>query len=150
VALVEDAAGRLLLFRRADAADLLAGTWELPWVPWPEDGREDEPYGPEDTAGDGDGDDPAAALGRRYGGSWSLGGRLAAARHAITFRDLELVAHRAAVAAEEGAAPLAAAAGWHGRPALAGLPLSSMVGKVLAAVGAAESGEASRAADRRR
>jgi len=146
VALVEDAAGRLLLFRRADAADLLAGTWELPWVPLPEDG----PYGREDGIGDDEGGfgDPAAALGRRYGGSWRLGGRLAAARHAITFRDLELVAHRAAVAAEGGAAPLAAAAGWHGRPALAGLPLSSMVGKVLAAVGAAESAVASRAASR--
>jgi A/G-specific adenine glycosylase len=148
VALVEDAAGRLLLFRRAEGADLLAGTWELPWVPWQEDG----------PAAGAPAADPGAALALRYGGRWRLGGPLATARHAITFRDIELVAHRAAVEsnAVAGAAgeaegdgdPAIAAAGWHRRPALAGLALSSMVGKVLAAVDAAEA--ATREGDRRR
>jgi A/G-specific adenine glycosylase len=141
VALVEDAAGRLLLFRRADGAELLAGTWELPWVPWPQSGPADGRENGSAEAGQ------AAALARRYGGRWRLGGALATARHAITFRDLELVAHRAAVEPEPGAAaPVAAQAGWHRRPALARLPLSSMVGKVLAAVDAAEGGSAARGA----
>jgi A/G-specific adenine glycosylase len=149
VALVEDAAGRLLLFRRAEGADLLAGTWELPWVPWQEDGPAEEARAA----------DPGAALASRYGGRWRLGGPLATARHAITFRDIELVAYRAAVegATVEGTTvertagegdPAIGGAGWHRRPALAGLALSSMVGKVLAAVDAAVA--ATREADRRR
>jgi A/G-specific adenine glycosylase len=125
VALVEDEAGRLLLFRRPDGAELLAGTWELPWVEWPAD------------AGAGE---PGAALGGelalRYGGSWRLEERLASARHGITFRDIELVACRARADLPPDASPIAT---WQTRGALPGLPLSSMVAKVLAAVDAARS-----------
>ncbi|HEX6202182.1 MAG TPA: A/G-specific adenine glycosylase [Thermoanaerobaculia bacterium] len=139
VALVEDGAGRLLLFRRPDDARLLAGTWELPWVEWDEE-----------RPGEADAEPPgaghAAALARRYGGRWALGERLAGARHGITFRDIELVAWRASVARNggPGGAGVAVDSGWHRRAELARLPLSSMVEKVLAAVAAAAAAPAGR------
>lgn len=141
VALVEDEEGRLLLFRRPDASTLLAGTWELPSVPW----REETSGAPE----------LGTALARRYGSGWRIGERLATTRHGITFRDLELVIHRADLEGGEGVAEGGAEAAWHRRPALAGLPLSSMVGKALAAVAAADgesppAGPATRGGRRRR
>jgi len=110
VAVVEDAGG-VLLFRRPDDSPLLAGTWELPWV----------------EAGDGD---PAAALGARYGGSWRLGPQAGEVRHGITFRDLAVAVHRAELkgAGEVREGP---AAGWFDAQGRAGLPLSSLVEKVL-------------------
>ena len=109
---------RVLLFLRPDDSELLAGTWELPWVE-----VEKEEKG-----------DAAGALAARYGGRWRLGPRLAEVRHGITFRDLEVAVHRAEVAAggpmrdgmREGRE-----AGWFDAAARAGLPLSSLVGKVL-------------------
>lgn len=113
--------GRVLLFRRPDDSELLAGTWELPWVP--EDG------GPASEA----------ALTARYGGTWTLGPRLAEVRHGITFRDLEIGVHRAEVA---DLAPAPEAAGWFDAAGRAGLPLSSLVGKVLKAVSPAAASSA--------
>ncbi len=109
---------RVLLFRRPDDSPLLAGTWELPWVP-------DEPE--ETIAG------AEMALAGRYGGTWRLGPRLAEVRHGITYRDLEVGVHRAEVA---GVAPAEEAVGWFDAGGRGGLPLSSLVGKVLKAVGA--------------
>jgi A/G-specific adenine glycosylase len=111
VVAVAERDSRVLLFRRPDDSDLLAGTWELPWVP--------EAGGP-----------TPAALAARYGGTWTLGPRLAEVRHGITFRDLEIGVHRAEVA---GIAPPPEACGWFDAAGRAGLPLSSLVGKVLKA-----------------
>jgi A/G-specific adenine glycosylase len=111
---VAERGGRVLLFRRPDDSELLAGTWELPWTR-------------EETAGTA----PEAALAARYGGAWRLGPRLGEVRHGITYRDLEVAVHRAEVAdlGEPGTA------GWFDAEARAGLALSSLVGKVLGKAG---------------
>lgn len=122
--------GGVLLFRRPDDSGLLAGTWELPWVP------EEE------------GADPATALAARYGGSWKLGARLGDVRHGITYRDLEVAVYRAEVAGFSGKA---AERGWFDAEGRAGLPLSSLVGKVLSLAASASSAPAgSRAATKSR
>ncbi|HKH43366.1 MAG TPA: A/G-specific adenine glycosylase [Thermoanaerobaculia bacterium] len=110
--------GRVLLFRRPADSVLLAGTWELPWV-------------------DGDADAaPEAALAARYGGSWTLGPRLGEVRHGITYRDLEITVFRAEVAGVPARQVVSSrsswgASGWFDAEGRAGLPLSSLVGKVL-------------------
>jgi A/G-specific adenine glycosylase len=119
VAVVEDGAG-VLLFRRPEDSPLLAGTWELPWVTLERDGAVE-------TA------DPAAELHRRYGGLWSLGPREAGARHGITYRDLEVDIHRADLT-WGGEVREGMAAGFFDGAGRAGLPLSSLVGKVLLAL----------------
>jgi A/G-specific adenine glycosylase len=116
VAVVEDAHG-VLLFRRPDDSELLAGTWELPWV--------------EEEAGEA-----GAALAARYGGRWRLGPLLAEVRHGITFRDLAVAVHRAELEMtgeirERSGETEAREAGWFDAEGRAGLPLSSLVGKVL-------------------
>lgn len=110
VVAVAEREGRVLLFRRPDDSELLAGTWELPWV------RAEGAAAPE------------KALAARYGGRWRLGPRLAEVRHGITYRDLEIGVHRAEVA---GAPPAGVESGWFDAAGRAGLPLSSLVGKVL-------------------
>lgn len=126
VAVVESASG-VLLFRRPDDSPLLAGTWELPWV--------------EDVDGE-----PATALAARYGGDWRLGPQVAEARHGITFRDLTVAVHRAELAAGKWEVRDGPAAGWFDAAGRAGLPLSSLVGKVLKKVHAAEGVSSSDAA----
>jgi A/G-specific adenine glycosylase len=125
-----EAGARRLLFRRGDHEELLAGFWELPWT-----GVEGA-----DGAGDADGEGAAetpeaatAALGQRYGGRWRIGERLATVRHGITTRAFELRVHRADV---ETGGELAEGpeARWASDEELAGLPTSSMVEKILAAV----------------
>jgi A/G-specific adenine glycosylase len=119
VAVVENGAG-VLLFRRPEDSTLLAGTWELPWTTLERDGvREPE--------------DPGAALAGRYGGRWTLGSRAAGVRHGITYRDLEVDVHRAELAGE-GEVREGVAAGFFDAAGRAGLPLSSLVGKVLKAL----------------
>jgi A/G-specific adenine glycosylase len=118
-AVVEDGTG-VLLFRRPEESTLLAGTWELPWVTLERDGAVE-------TA------DPGAELGRRYGGLWSLGPREAGVRHGITYRDLEVDVHRAELA-WGGEVREGMAAGFFDEAGRAGLPLSSLVGKVLGAL----------------
>src|SRR6185295_923278 len=133
VAVVEDD-GRVLLFRRPENSALLAGTWELPWVTVEREGLPD-PAPPE------------AALASRYGGCWTLRDRTARVRHGITFRDLAVDVHRAALA-WGGEVRQGAAAGWFDEAGRAGLPLSSLVGKVLRAL--AEETPTSAAAPARR
>ena len=119
IALVLDG-DKVLLFRRPEDSELLAGTWELPWVE--ADGRS-----PSDSERD---------LSRRYGGEWSLGPQAAKVRHSITFRNLQLEVHRARV----GAGPVVAEgpeAGWFGAREILDLPISSQVSKVLEAAGPA-------------
>jgi A/G-specific adenine glycosylase len=130
VAVVEEEEG-VLLFRRPDESELLAGTWELPWV---EVGEGDDPDGRDGVAG------PEAGLARRYGGRWSLGPAVARVRHGITFRDLEVDVHRGRLdwggEVREGIE-----AGWFDRAGRERLPLSSLVGKVLARLGGPEEDE---------
>ena len=123
VAVVENGQG-VLLFRRPDDSTLLAGTWELPWVGLERDG----------VAAAGS---PEAALAARYGGVWTLGPRSAGVRHGITHRDLEIDVHRAELR-WGGEVRDGMAAGWFDEAGRAGVPLSSLVGKVLKAVATPE------------
>ncbi|HEX4964881.1 MAG TPA: A/G-specific adenine glycosylase [Thermoanaerobaculia bacterium] len=126
--------GGVLLFRRPEDSTLLAGIWELPWVTAEIDGV------PEPG-------DPEAALAARYGGRWTLGPRAAGVRHGITYRDLEVDVHRAELA-WGGEVREGSAAGWFGAAERSELPLSSLVGKVLAAL--SPEGSARRSRSRRR
>ncbi len=114
----------VLLFRRPEDSTLLAGTWELPWITLERDGM------PEDGP-------PEAALAARYGGRWTLASRAARVHHGITYRDLEVDVHRAELSGggevREGM-DRGREAGWFDEAGRAGLPLSSLVGKVLGAL----------------
>jgi A/G-specific adenine glycosylase len=136
VAVVEAPHG-VLLFRRPEDSTLLAGTWELPWMTREVDGRS-EPG------------DPEAVLRDRYGGCWTIGPRIGGVRHGITYRDLEIDIHRAEVA-WGGEVREGAVAGFFDAAGRSGLPLSSLVGKVLEALAATpEAAPARRSRSRRR
>ncbi len=123
LAAVAESGGRVLLVRRPEGSSLLAGTWEVPWV---------------ETAGSGPPTDrraAAALLAARYGGRWRVSAEVGRVRHAITFRALEVAVHRAEVAASAEVAE-GVEAGWFDAAGRRKLPLSSLVGKVLAACGA--------------
>ncbi len=130
VAVVEEGS-RVLLFRRPEESTLLAGTWELPWA---------------------ESEEPAAALALRYGGRWELGPPAARVRHGITHRDLDVEVRRARLHALLGGDRLGEGpeAGWFDAPGRAALPLSSLVGKVLGALGGAASPSARTRPSRRR
>jgi A/G-specific adenine glycosylase len=127
VAVVEKG-GEVLLFRRPEDSRLLAGTWELPWASL---ARDDVAAAVE----------PGALLAGRYGGRWTLGPRAAGVRHGITYRDLEVDVHRAELA-WGGEVRDGMAAGFFDAAGRAGLPLSSLVGKVLQALAGVEPAEA--------
>ncbi len=112
------AAERLLLFRRPVTAQVLAGTWELPWG---ERGDEEELEG---------------ALAARYGGQWRVGPTLGRLHHSITYRRLEIEIRRGEMWRGKQVAE-APAAGWFRPEELTALPLSSLVRKVLAGLPAA-------------
>lgn len=134
VAVVEKDGG-VLLFRRPEDSALLAGTWELPWVSLGQDGA-------------GTPEPPEAGLAARYGGTWRLGASAARVRHGITYRDMEVEVHRADLGSgrfREGTEP-----GWFDEAGRAGLPLSSLVGKVLGALGSTSAAPARRFPIRRR
>ncbi|MEM9558272.1 MAG: A/G-specific adenine glycosylase [Acidobacteriota bacterium] len=79
VAVVRRADGRILLFRRSDAAELMPGLWELPAIT-------------------PDGSRPAEELlAARYGGRWRLSEDSGRTRHGITHRDLHLDVRSAAL-----------------------------------------------------
>ncbi len=128
VVVARDDRGRTLLFRRAEDAEVLAGTWELPWIEL--DGPEPRPVSSR-SAG--------ARLRSRYGGVWKLGRDLGSARHAITFRRLELEAFEALASFETDGEVSEVAEGPLGRylaaAELARLPRSSLVEKILALAG---------------
>lgn len=103
---------RYLLFKRPNDSEVLAGTWELPWV---------EP----------DGEIPdEEGLARCYGGCWSLGPSHGTIRHAITTRSFEIVIREALLDAGTSLAEGREAA-WLAEKAIAALPHSSLVQKVL-------------------
>lgn len=120
--------GRRLLFRRDDGEELLAGTWELPWV---------------DGESGGNTGAPAQAmvedeLARRYGGRWRLGETAGRVRHGITHRLFEVEIRRAARVDGESAGSGVAEgpeAGWFTDDEIAGLPTSSLVTKVCRELG---------------
>ncbi len=118
VAVVENGdSGQVLLFHRPENSTLLAGTWELPWVTLEVDGVPQK-------------GSPEAALASRYGGCWTVGEKAGQVRHGITYRDLEIDVHRAGLS-WGGEVREGMAAGWFDETGRAGLPLSSLVGKVL-------------------
>ena len=122
----------VLLFRRAEDADLLAGTWELPWVELPVDGE--APMSPRTARR------VTRDLGERYGGRWRLGGHLGRVRHGITYRSIEVEIYRGGretVPDEVGDGPgggPGTEAGFFDAAGRRDLPLSSLVSKVLDAV----------------
>ena len=124
VAGVEEEDGRRLLFRRGADEELMPGLWELPWT-----GEGGDGTGLGGPARDG----AAALLARRYGGRWRLGEPLGTVRHGITHRDFELEVRPGRVegGCEVAEGPGGRAAAWFGPGEIAGLPTSSMVGKVL-------------------
>ena len=98
----------------------MAGLWELPWIELPS--AEVDPAFAE------------PALAERYGARWTLGPRLGAIRHGITFRNLEIVLHRATVHPTGHLTDSPQEAAWIPRQDLPTLPLSSMVPKALKAI----------------
>lgn len=114
-----DGDGRILLIRRADDEELLAGTWELPWTDLPDPSK----------SGAGESELIRRRLGRRYGGTWRLGPRLGQVRHGITYRSIEVEIYRGS---HEGRGKAGREAGFFDSEERRGLPLSSLVGKVLA------------------
>jgi A/G-specific adenine glycosylase len=115
LALVADDAGRVLLFRRSDEEELLAGTWELPSA---RAGRR-----------------AAMELGETYGGRWELGELAGVVRHGITFRSLELSVRWARVSSAAGEVAEGPEAGFFAPLEVAALPHSAMVDKALVVAG---------------
>lgn len=111
--------GRLLLIKRDHDSGLLAGLWELPWVP----------LGKERVA------EWADLFARRYGGDWTLAARGAKVRHTITHRDLHVEVRTAHLETDEGIARESGAGetGWWSLGQLDELPLGALVRKCLAA-----------------
>lgn len=109
---------RILLFRRPEDSELLAGTWELPWA-------EADERSTAETERD---------LAARYGGRWTLGPRSALVRHSITFRSLRIEVHRAKLMGGSSVAE-GPEAGWFSQGEIGELPTSSQVEKILAAAG---------------
>jgi len=115
-------ADRFLLVRNHEGSELLAGLWEFPWVV----------RRPSRAAWE-------VSLGERYGGSWRVGVRLGSARHALTFRSLELDVREADVRFEGDAVAERSGMGepgWLSLAEIAAVPTTSMVQKVLARVDA--------------
>jgi A/G-specific adenine glycosylase len=110
--------GRLLLFRNADDATLLAGLWELPTIDRPARTRAERERG----------------LRNELGGRWSLGKVVAHLRHGITFRDLRVEVRRGELL-HDGEIAEGREAGWFTREQLSELPTSALVAKVLRELG---------------
>jgi A/G-specific adenine glycosylase len=130
----------VLLYRRPDDSELLAGMWEIPFADAPM--SEGSASAPESSISISEGfaDDAAveSALLERYGDRFRLGPLLGETRHGITTRSFRVrvhaaelvtdgVAERGEAARERGLVPA-----FHGPGALAELPLSSLVTKALA------------------
>lgn len=107
--------GTVLLFRRPEAAEILPGMWELPWI---------EPR-------DGIGHEERFA--NRYGGCWQIGDSLGKVRHSITHRQFEVEVFAARLETGEVLAE-SREAGWFSPQDLGNLPVSSLVRKSLALV----------------
>ncbi|MDY7091438.1 MAG: A/G-specific adenine glycosylase [Acidobacteriota bacterium] len=113
----------LLLFRRPDDSEVLAGTWELPSVEGP---REEFLVSEEESLAKSQ-----EAFAARYGGRWRLAERRGTVRHSITHRayTLEVWSARVEASGELAEGP---EAGFFSAAELGELPLSSQVRKILA------------------
>ena len=111
LAVVEDG-DRLLLFRRPPDSKRLAGLWEFPWI---------------EGCSEGDSD---AAFANRYGGSWEVGPQKGRVTHSVTNRSFRIDVVQASLNADEAVAE-GPEAGWFCRSALAAVPVTGLVGKVL-------------------
>jgi len=114
-AVVVRRSGRLLLARRPDDAQLMAGVWELPWV----------------RSTDGD---PGNALRQRYGGEWRLQRPEANVRHSVTHRSLEVAVCRGEWAPLADSVAEASELAWVGENEIDKLPTTSLIDKALAAI----------------
>jgi adenine-specific DNA glycosylase len=116
---------RVLLVRRSDSAELLAGMLEFPWVP---------------AAGDDEASVAERDLGRRYGGTWAVGPAVGRVRHAMTYRAIEATVSAGQWSGSVDAVAEAVANGapqWVSGASLKDLPTTSLVEKALAALEAA-------------
>ncbi|MCY3966586.1 MAG: A/G-specific adenine glycosylase [Acidobacteria bacterium] len=114
----------LLLHRRPDDAEWLAGRWHLPTV---ELGRGDESLG-----------EAAAQLGEAFGGDWECEDG-AVVRHAVTYRDFYVrvaAAHWRPEAGREepGSGSAGGELGWFAPEEIDDLPTSSLLPKSLASI----------------
>jgi len=114
VAVVRDRE-KVLLFRRPEDSEQLAGMWELPWT-----------------------DEVAvvlaeSSLATRYGGRWCLGERLGRVRHSITNHAFEIEIMKGELETPAGLAE-GAEAGWFSGDEIDNLAVSSLVKKVLVEV----------------
>ena len=114
----------VLLFRRPDESELLAGTWELPWVDLPT--RGDEPTNGELKIA-------ATQLAESYGGSWRFGTSLGSVQHGITHRAIDARIVSAEIEAGERVAEGREAARYPATT-IADLATSSLIDKAVAAV----------------
>ena len=105
--------GRLLLFRRPRTGEVLAGMWELPWV------EHEEAV------------EVAARLEERYGGRWFVGESLGSVRHSITHRSFEVEIFDGRLEGVDEVGDGKGEAGWFTAEDVGGLPVSSLVRKVL-------------------
>jgi A/G-specific adenine glycosylase len=112
LAVLVESDGRLLLFRRPEDAELLAGIWEVPWIS-------------ASTAGEAE-----ARLEKQYGGKWSLAASLARVRHTITFRKITTEVWKGDRAQDQDVAE-GPEAGWFTPEEIEELPTSSLVVKIL-------------------
>jgi len=116
VAVVQEK-GKVLLFRRPETSEILAGMWELPWI----EGR--------------DGARGGLGFADRYGGRWYLGESLGSVRHSITHRRFEIEVLAGWMSGTQIVAE-GEEAGWFTPQDLESLPVSSLVKKVLAVAAA--------------
>jgi A/G-specific adenine glycosylase len=112
LAVVVEKKGRTLLIQRSKEADLLAGLWEIPWVPWSERSAAER------------------KLKARYGGRWHLEESRGWVRHSITFRDIRLEVYRGRLSSKSEVAESRSAA-WVARADVERLAVSTLVEKVL-------------------
>jgi A/G-specific adenine glycosylase len=112
LAVLVETDGRLLLFRRAEDAELLAGTWEVPWI--------------STSAAKG----AEARLEEQYGGEWSLVAPLGRVRHTITFRKITTEVWKGDRGQDQDIAE-GPEAGWFTPEEIEELPTSSLVVKIL-------------------
>lgn len=120
-AVIVEAEGRWLLFRRAEESRLLAGIWELPWVEL----EADEAIGAAE-----------AKLAARYGGTWNIGPYRTTVKHGITFRSISVEVYSGRVE-PSGVLEKGARAEWYSPAERRGLASSSLLSKIETALNGA-------------
>ena len=105
--------GAVLLFRRSESEEILAGMWELPSV----------------SARDSF-SSAAASMSRRYGGQWRFLKMMKTVEHRITNRLFKMTVHSALFEAGDSIAEGPEAA-WVSIDDMRDFPVSSMVHKVV-------------------